>query len=490
MFKIAKKIIILFFAGIFLISSAEANWITKKSDKSKETIKKEKKENTEWIKLKKLKDKIKKKKVKENKEEYKKEEKKITSTVKSWITKKTKTKFISNVNDLPKTKGAIYFSGSNESKNLLFYGYVFPDENSKLIDGFYETSKGVGYFNDGKTTCQIGSTVLIVDQGELTSRVFGKCSNGLKFAGKTSQTKNSGWGQAKTSDGKERLNFDFNVNKIEIAKLYLYNKNKYNKNEDVVRSLPTTPKIKITLNPKGKYYALLIGNSKYTHWTPLKSPVNDINQIGQILKKNYNFSKVITVPNANREEIFNALINLKKITTDKDYVLIYYSGHGDYVKTVAKTESYWIPVNGKKEMDFNWINVSDVENYFQEIEAYHLLVMVDSCYFPNLTKGVNKTNKSPKEALYKKLFSKRSRVIVTAGLHEQVADTAGKNSKNSIFARTFIRELNNNRDIIPITNIYNEIKSAHTDLDQSPTKREYQNWGDQGGEFFFISKKQ
>ncbi len=41
MFKIAKKISILFFAGIFLISSAEANWITKKSDKSKETIKKE-----------------------------------------------------------------------------------------------------------------------------------------------------------------------------------------------------------------------------------------------------------------------------------------------------------------------------------------------------------------------------------------------------------------------------------------------------------------
>ena len=141
-------------------------------------------------------------------------------------------------------------------------------------------------------------------------------------------------------------------------------------------------------------------------------------------------------------------------------------------------------------MDFNWINVSDVENYFQEIEAYHLLVMVDSCYFPNLTKGVNKTKKNPKEALYKKLFSKRSRVIVTAGLHEQVADTAGKNSKNSIFARTFIRELNNNKDIIPITNIYNEIKSAHTDLDQSPTKREYQNWGDQGGEFLFISKKQ
>ena len=44
MFKIAKKISILFFAGIFLFSSAEADWITKKSDKSKEIIKKEKKQ--------------------------------------------------------------------------------------------------------------------------------------------------------------------------------------------------------------------------------------------------------------------------------------------------------------------------------------------------------------------------------------------------------------------------------------------------------------
>ena len=58
MFKIAKKISILFFAGIFIFSSAEADWITKKSDKSKETIKKEKKEKSEWIKLKKLKYKV------------------------------------------------------------------------------------------------------------------------------------------------------------------------------------------------------------------------------------------------------------------------------------------------------------------------------------------------------------------------------------------------------------------------------------------------
>ena len=126
-----------------------------------------------------------------------------------------------SIEELP--DGAIYFSGYSDGSNDLFYGYVIPDQNSELVNGFYKTSKGVGFFSDGKTTCQIGSTVLIVDSGELTSRVSGNCSNGIKFAGKTSQTKDKGWGQAKTNDGKQKLNFEFNVNKKEIAKLYKAN---------------------------------------------------------------------------------------------------------------------------------------------------------------------------------------------------------------------------------------------------------------------------
>ena len=53
MFKNFNKIIVLLFTSIFLFSSVEADWITKKSDKSKEIIKQEKKQKSEWIKLKK-----------------------------------------------------------------------------------------------------------------------------------------------------------------------------------------------------------------------------------------------------------------------------------------------------------------------------------------------------------------------------------------------------------------------------------------------------
>ena len=148
MFKLFRTcLLILFIISTATVAYSESTWISKKSDKSKKVEKDEKTEKSSWI-----------KKKQENKEEYKKEEKKITKEVKSWITKKTKDKYITSIDDLP--NGAIYFTGSNSAKYLLFYGYVIPDETSKLIDGYYKTSKGHAYFDDGKTTCKIGSTVL------------------------------------------------------------------------------------------------------------------------------------------------------------------------------------------------------------------------------------------------------------------------------------------------------------------------------------------
>ena len=66
---------------------------------------------------------------------------------------------------------------------------------------------------------------------------------------------------------------------------------------------------KILLEPNGKYYALLIGNSIYNdkNWDQLVSPVNDITEIKKVLDKSYKFEKIITVKNGTKKEIFNAL---------------------------------------------------------------------------------------------------------------------------------------------------------------------------------------
>ena len=145
MIKNFKKLSILLFTSIFLFSSVEANWITKKSDKSKEIIKQEKKQKSEWIKLKK-------KEIKKNKEDYKKKEKNISKAVKSWITKKTKKDKFLEINSLPNSQ--IYFTAYADDGRI-FYGYINDDKKSEKINfqgsSIYKISKGKGFIQNNKT---------------------------------------------------------------------------------------------------------------------------------------------------------------------------------------------------------------------------------------------------------------------------------------------------------------------------------------------------
>ena len=461
MFKKFFLIILIFF-GLITFAQSETSWI-KKKDKSENIEKTEEKKTSNWIK----------KKIKENKKVYKKEEKKITKEVKSWIKKKSKDEYIASIKELP--EGAIYFQAYNNNSTSLIHGFVLPDTNSKFIDGYYETSKGFGYFNDGKTTCKIGSTVINVSSGEVTSRVSGECTNGIKFTGKTTQEKNSGWGSARTSDGEERYFFDFNQDKNEIAKLY------DKKNRNVAENIPDK---KIDLKPLGKYYALLIGNSNYKNWASLTSPVNDIDAIGKILKSKYKFEKVITVQNGDRKDIFKKLKELSNITTDNDYVLIYYSGHGDE----EGNQRYWIPVDGEKEYGFgDWININDIQVYIQEkISNRHLVMMSDSCYFAMNTKG-NQIVKNRKAESYQKLLTRRAVIIVGSGSNEPVEDAA--QDKHSMFGMSFIKSLKNNSNAIRMRDIVDNIILAHSGMQQQPYGVGIGAWGHSGGDFIFIAKE-
>ena len=463
-----KKLLLLIvvFLGLITFAQSETSWI-KKKDKSEKVEKKEDKKTSSWIK----------KKIKKNKKEYKKEEKKITKEVKSWIKKKSKDKYIASINDLP--NGAIYFQATNASRSSLIYGYILPDTNSKLINGFYETSKGFAYFNDGKTTCKVGSTVRFVSSlGEVMSQISGECTNGMKFTGSTTQEGNLGSGSAKTADGKERFFVDVNTKKIEIAKLY-------KKNESFQKfAHANEPKEEIELKPTGKYYALLIGNSKYVNWTSLTSPKNDVKEIDKVLSSQYNFEKIITIIDGTEKDIMKGFKKLSKITTDKDYVLIYYSGHGDN----RGASNYWIPVDGEKDYGLgDWINTAEIQNYIMdEIPNHHIVLMSDSCYFDVKTKGMGEPDKR-KSMAYTKLLKRRAIIIAQSGSNEPVLDSS--DNKHSMFGKSFINSLKANESIIRMTDIFEEIYLSHSGMRQVPQMGRASGWGDTGGDFLFIAKK-
>tara|TARA_Y100000590_G_scaffold326535_1_gene370612 strand:+ start:138 stop:1607 length:1470 start_codon:yes stop_codon:yes gene_type:complete len=481
-----KKIIIALTLLISLITFAqsETTWITKKKDKSKKVEKVEKVEKKEtvssWIK----------KKKKENKKEFKKEKKKITKEVKSWIAKKTKDKYLATINDLP--DGVIYFSGYNELRDILIHGYVEPDTKSELISGYHKTSKGYVYFNDGKTTCKIGSTVLVVIDGELTSRVAGECSNGLEFTGKTTQTNTSGDGYATASDG-NKFFVNFDINKTKIAKLYEENKID---TEIIERKIARKEKKKIVLDPKGKYYALLIGNSKYQdkQWEQLVSPINDIRAISKILDQDYNFEEVITVENGSKKEILMAIQKLKTLSTTNDYVLVYYSGHGE----IKAESAYWVPVDGGKQWGMgDWINISELDIHLKEIQAHHLAVLVDSCYVGGKFKGTNILDHLTEDQAT--LFGDslidslnlRSRSVLSSGTTGRVTDTA-PGSNHSLFAASLIntlKQFNKLSSPVNLQSIALNMKIHFAGTWNKPHLYSPPTWNDGGGDFIFIPKE-
>ena len=488
MIKIIKSLlIVLFLASFSLQAHSETSWITKK-DKTKKTLVKKtetKSKKSEWIKKKK------KEEVKKNKKKFK---EKIKES-KSWITKKSKDKIkdikenlkrYKDIDSLPKAE--FYFAAIVEPKEseepTYLYGYVNSDSKSKKFElnnmSYYSKSDGIAFLDDGKTTCQVDSQIGAFF-GDMIGKVVVECKNNLEMAGKFIQTtKDKGKGIDGSTNKGNNVEFEFFTSKNEaIAKLDIYKK-------DIetltARSLPATRNDKkIELEPNGKYYALLIGNSTYTKWASLTSPVIDVNQIETLLKNKYNFEKVIKVKNGTREEIFDSFDQLSELTTDNDYVLVYYSGHGDQ----KGNKSYWIPTDAKKKYSSKWINIKDIENYLEEIPAHHLAIMVDSCYFTGF-KGSNKIDEK-KSKHYKKFLDKRARIVLASGQNEPVSDTGA--GKNSVFGKTLIQSLENSEGAISLGEIGLSIGYAHANMDQMPIYATYNHWGHGGGDFVFIPKK-
>jgi hypothetical protein len=492
-------IIIIFFSTITLQANSETSWISKKSDKSKTETKKVVKENkkNEWIK---------KKKKEKEKKVIKKVKEKIKES-KSWITKKSKKekkiikknlKKYYDVKNLPKSD--IYFAAKiipkNENEEFQYlYGYVNSEKTSSTFqysnNTYHSKSNGVAYFEDKKISCEVNTrTGVLFDS--MKGDVVLKCTNNLTITGDFKQDGKHGRGSGGTTKKNEVI-FEFSESKNDaIAKLDNYKNNK----TLITRSLPAPRNNKnIKLKPNGKYYALLIGNSVYENWENLVSPTNDIKEIKKVLDKSYKFENIFTVNNGTKKEIFKAFRNLSKVTTENDYVLIYYSGHG---KTKAE-QAYWVPKDGSEDWgNGDWININELNIFLTEIKAHHLALMVDSCYVGGKFKGTNildLTNDEDRSLYGKNLedgLNLRARSVLSSGSTGRVSDTVGK-SKHSLFALAFLNVLKiSDQNSVPLNmlNVAIRVRGAFAgNYNQKPIYYHPDTWQDGGGDFIFIPKK-
>lgn len=240
----------------------------------------------------------------------------------------------------------------------------------------------------------------------------------------------------------------------------------------------------------GEYYALIIGIDQYAgEWPMLKNAVSDAKSVAQTLSSKYNFHYMKTLydKQATRDNILAQFEWLMKSVKPNDNVLIYYSGHGEYVQNMEK--GYWVPVDASSKSISKYISNEDIKAFLSGINSKHTLLVTDACFSGDIFRG--KTITIPYEnstKYYNKIYSLNSRKALTSGGVEPVMDK-GKDG-HSVFAYYFLQALSKNAEkFCDAGQIFESIKIPVVNNSyQEPLYSPIHNAGDEGGQFIFILK--
>lgn len=246
---------------------------------------------------------------------------------------------------------------------------------------------------------------------------------------------------------------------------------------------------------QGQYRALLIGNNIYEaeKWPDLKTAVQDVKALAQVLSLRYGFKKknMVVKINATRKDILAGFNQLRKESGPKDNVLIYYAGHGEFDES---QQGWWVPVDGKDNTDY--ISNDDILGRLRAINAAHKLLIVDSCFSGNLlTRGVvtvPKAKRLPSRYVVEKTALASVQGLSSGG-NEPVSDGGAKWGGNSIFAYHLLGQLRANQKPYFSAALLGYKVSEQVANDtaslfgkgQTPIFSAIGNQGDQGGDFFF-----
>lgn len=233
--------------------------------------------------------------------------------------------------------------------------------------------------------------------------------------------------------------------------------------EAKAKDTPVTPnKIPIFDIEWGNYYALVIGNNNYSiDLHPLKTAVNDANEMSKLLEEKYGF-EVKTLLNATRIELFEELKKYRKKLKENDNLLIYYAGHGTV--DIDNNEGYWQLIGSKEEESWTWFSVSALVNQIKAYNTKHVIVIADSCFsgsiFQATSRGSNSENKSTTldlEDFFKKKNNAKVRLAITSGNYEYVPD-AIDGSDHSPFATTLLSLLHENDDYLLADELFSNLE--------------------------------
>ena len=244
----------------------------------------------------------------------------------------------------------------------------------------------------------------------------------------------------------------------------------------------------------GAYYALIIANNSYTSLDNLNTPINDADEIASILANKFGFT-VTKLYDASRYEVLTALNGLRRDLTDRDNLLIYYAGHGEYDK--VNNRGHWLPVDAERDSTANWIATTAITDTLNAMSTKHVLVVADSCYSGSLTRSALTQldpgmSENARNEWLRTIAATRSRYVLTSGGVKPVLDDSGNG--HSVFATALIDVLRQSDGVLEGTRLYREvrdrveIRARELDVDQIPQYSPLKQTGHEYGEFLLVNK--
>jgi hypothetical protein len=276
--------------------------------------------------------------------------------------------------------------------------------------------------------------------------------------------------------------------KMDVDKFMAQNYSEFRGGNDPLKGLNVAQAMKAV--EVGEYFGLIIGIDEYSgEWPMLRNAVNDAKGVAELLSSKYMFHSLKTLYNeeATRENILREFERLMEEVTENDNVMIYYSGHGEYVESMDK--GFWVPYDAASKSISKYISNEDIRAFLSGIRSKHTLLVTDACFSGDIFRG--KTMTIPYEnstKYYSKMYSLNSRKALTSGGVEPVLDKGKDN--HSIFAWYFLQALNNNEEkYFDAGQVFDFLKIPVVNNSyQTPAYSPIRNAGDEGGQFIFIRK--
>lgn len=263
---------------------------------------------------------------------------------------------------------------------------------------------------------------------------------------------------------------------------------------------------KKALEGDGTRYAVIIANQNYDRaksgFDALATPFADADAVASLLTTKYGFRTEAKLPDgsavalvlkdATRRDIETTLYKIGLVVGEKDTVLIYYAGHGIYEEKT--TIAFWVPSDAEAGVPISYLSASTIAEAVQRMQAGKVVVISDSCFSGALLRGAGteqKIDDANRERALLALSQRRTRILISSGNNEPVADSGGKG--HSVFAQALITGL---EDMPHGSFSARELFDGYllplvvANADQEPQYRPIERSGHEGGDVVFVRRDQ